>query len=77
MYTQEEVKFKNHIMSGLGKQLVAVATPFPCCQEWGGGRVLSSEPGRSSSPSISLKKDRVGCPFIEISVQFLTVTPHH
>lgn len=37
MYTQEEVKFKNHIMSGLGKQLVAVATPFPCCQEWGGG----------------------------------------
>ena len=78
MYTQEEVKFKNRIMSGLGKQLVAVATPFPCCQEQGGGGwFLSSEPGGSSSPSISLKKDRVGCPFIEISTQFLTVTPHH
>lgn len=56
--------------------------PIPLLPEAGGGGVwggwfLSSEPGRSSSPSISLKKDRVGCPFIKISAQFLTVTSHH
>lgn len=65
MYTQEEVKFKNHIMSGLGKQLVAVATPFPCCQEpgvgggWGGGFFPLNLAG-APLPQYHLRKTELG-----------------
>lgn len=62
MYTQEEVKFKNRIMSGLGKQLVAVATPFPCCQEQGGGGggFFSLNLAGAPLPQYHLRKTELG-----------------